>query len=284
MNRSLRTFLATWLVALILHPALAADFATDVMNATFKFYDPDSTATCFLVRREPPDTANYLVTAAHVMEEVKGRTAVLVLRTPKADGTFARRDYTLTLRTNGRPLWVRHPTEDVAVLRLTAPLPEPVAALPESALADEARFKQSGVHICSPLFVLTYPTRLEANDAAFPIARRGIFASAPLLPMPVTSGLMPKSKKSTPPVTFLADFTTFAGDSGGPVFIEAADGSPLVVGIVLARSFQDLKHKDEYGEALVHYPLGLGIILHAQCVRDTLAAAAKPAATAPKFK
>jgi hypothetical protein len=284
MNRSLRIFLATLLVALIIRPAAASDFATDVMNATFKFYDPDSTATCFLVRREPPDTANYLITAAHVIEDVKGRTAVLVLRTPKADGSFARRDYTITIRTNGRALWVRHKTEDVAVLRLTAPLPVPVAALPESVLADEARFQQSGVHICSPLFVLTYPARLEANDAAFPIARRGIFASAPLLPMPVTPSLLPKSTKSSRPVTFLADFTTFAGDSGGPVFIESADGSPLIVGIVLGRTSQDLKHQDEYGEALVHYPLGLGTILHAQCVRDTLDAAAKPVAAAPKSK
>jgi hypothetical protein len=281
MNRLLRPFLATLVILSAIQTAAASDFASEVMNATFKFYDPDSTGTCFLVRRKPPDTACYLVTAAHVMEETKGQTAVLVLRAPKPDGSYARQDYTITLRSGDKPLWVCNKTEeDVAVLRLIAPLPVPVAALPDSVLADETRFQQSGVHICSPLFVLTYPARLEANDAGFPIARSGIFASPPLLPLPVNSVLLPKSTNSLRPVTFLADFTTFSGDSGGPVFIKAAGGHPLIVGIVLGRGFQDLKREDEYGEAVVHYPLGLGTILHAQCVRDTLDAAAKPDAPA----
>ena len=94
--------------------------------------------------------------------------------------------------------------------------------------------------------------------------------------------LLSKSTNSPGLATFLADFTTFSGDSGGPVFIKTADGHPLIVGIVLGRGFQDLKHEDEYGEQLVHYPLGLGIILRAQCVRDTLDAAAKSDAPVSK--
>ena len=263
--------------------AAAADFATEVMDATCKFYDPDSTGTCFLVRREPPDTACYLVTAAHVLEETKGKTAILVLRAPKSDGAYERHDYTVPVRSGITPLWTRHKTEDVAVLRLAEALPVAMPLLPESALADDARFRQSGVHICSPLFVLTYPARVEANEAGFPIARAGIFASPPLLPMPVGPTLLPKSIPGpSQPVTFLADFTTFAGDSGGPVFIEGKDGHALIVGIVLARNFQDIKHEDEYGTALVHYPLGLGTVLRATCVRDTLEASAKPTARASK--
>jgi hypothetical protein len=270
-----RIWLTAPIALLAIHMATASDFATEVMNATFKFYDPDSTGTCFLVRRQPPDTAIYLVTAAHVMQETKGQTAQLVLRAPKPDGSYERHDYPITIRSKDKPLWERNQSEDVAVLRLAGPLPVPVTALPESALADESRFRRSGVHICSPLFVLTYPARVEANDAGFPIARSGIFASPPLLPMPVSSGLVPKSTNPTPPVTFLADFPTFSGDSGGPVFIKAAGGHPLIVGIVVARSFQDIKTDNEYGQTLVHHPLGLGIIIHAQCVRDTLDAAAK---------
>lgn len=276
-----QTFLFA-LMALFAMGTTAADFATEVMNATFKFSDPDSTATCFLVRRKAPDTAVYLVTAAHVMEEAKGQAAVLVLRAPKADGTYQRHDYTITIRSEGKPLWVRHQTQDVAVLRLTAPLPVAVPALPESVIADDAQFQRSGVHVCSPLYVFTYPARIEANDAGFPIARSGIFASPPLLPMPVSAGLRPTSTNSPQPVTFLADFTTFAGDSGGPVFIKAAHGQPLIVGIVLARNFQDIKHEDEYGEEVVHHPFEIGTILRAQCVRDTLEAAAKPDDSTPQ--
>lgn len=259
MNRTL-IFL---LFASILAPrASAADFATEMLEATFKLYHPDSTATCFFVRRDAPDTALYLVTAAHVLERTKGDTAIVVLRRAKEDGSFERRDHTIQIRHDAKPLWVRDAKQDVAVLRLADPLSVEVAALPISALADEAALKTAGVHICSPLFVLTFPQRFEANSAGFPVARQGIFASPPLLPL------------SAHP-TFFADFTTFAGDSGGPVFFAGPDGHPRVVGIVLAENRHDEKFTTEYEERTIHHPLGLGTVLRADHVRDTISAASE---------
>lgn len=250
-------------------PAAAADFATNVMEATFKFFHPNSTATCFLVRRSPPDAGLFLVTAGHVMETTKGETAVLVLRTRRADGAYERRDHTIAIRRDNKPLWTRHAKQDVAVLRLAANLPVPAGAIPDSALADEGRLKAAGVHICSPLFVFTYPTRFEANGAGFPVARQGIFAGPPLLPV----GSHP---------TFLADFTTFAGDSGGPVFIADAADRPLVVGLVVAQYNNEEKSKTAFEERSVRHPLGLGKVLHAQYILETLDLAAKPAAPSVK--
>ncbi|MEZ6122959.1 MAG: hypothetical protein R3C49_07260 [Planctomycetaceae bacterium] len=71
--------------------------------------------------------------------------------------------------------------------------------------------------------------------------------------------------------TFLADFTTFSGDSGGPVFIaNENDETPLVVGIVLGRHFHDEQIHAEYEDRHIRHPLGLGIVLHARYVHDTI--------------
>lgn len=242
--------------------ARAGDFATEMLEATFKLFHVDSTGTCVLVRREASDPTLYVVTAAHVLENTKGDTAIVVLRERQADGSYKRRDHTVPIRRDGKPLWVRHDAEDIAVLRLGEAPPVPVRALPLEAIADEAAVSAAGLHICSPLFVLTYPQRFEGNDAGFAVARRAMIASHPFLPV-----------KRYP--TFYADYTTFAGDSGGPVFIPDAEGHPLVIGIVLAQMRHDEKVKTEYEERTIHHPLGLGTVLHSQFVRDTIERAAR---------
>lgn len=251
--------------ALCSSTASAADFATQMVEATFKLFHPDSAATCFLLRREPGDTALYLATAGHVLERTKGDTATLVLRAPQADGAFKRRDHTIIIRQKGKPLWVQSKTDDAAVLRLVEPLPVPVPALPVTALTDEGQVKAAGLRVCSPLFVLTFPNRTESNAAGFPLARQGIIASHPLLPF-------------GPQRTFLADFTTFAGDSGGPVFVADAAGKPLVIGMALAQINQEENVTLEFEKRTLRHPLGIGKVLHAQFLRELVERCAKPEA------
>jgi hypothetical protein len=237
--------------------ASGGDFATEMLNATFKLFHPNSTGTCVLVRLDAPRASLYVVTAAHVLKRTKGDTAIVVLREKLADGSYKRHDHTIRIRREGKALWVSHPKEDIAVIRLSQPPPVAVDVMPFADVADEARLTAAKLHICSPLFVLTYPQRFEGNQAGFAVARQAIIASHPFLPIERHH-------------TYFVDFTTFSGDSGGPVFVAGTDGHPLLVGIVLAQSRHDEQVKTEYEQRTIHHPLGLATVLHAQFVRDTI--------------
>lgn len=233
------------------------DFASEVIQATLKFKHPDCSSTCFLVRRDEPDKAMYLVTASHVFESTKGQTAVLLLREPKTDGTYLRREHTISIRRGETPLWTRHPKEDVAVLRLAEPLPVAVRALPLTDLADEKRLMAEGLNTCSSIFTLTYPRLFEANEWGFPVARQGMISSHPFLP-------------TQPNNRYLTDNTTFPGDSGGPVFVNTKEGRPLIIGIVIGEFRHDEKVSMEYQELTIQHPFGLGIVLYPQIIRETI--------------
>ena len=236
----------------------AQDAPLQVMEATFKLFNKDSTATGFLIRPVAGGSV-VLVTAAHVFKRMSGDEAILVLRQPKDDGSWERKDHSFAIRAQGKDLWTTHAKYDVAVMRLTLPANASVKPLPLSCLADEAAILTAKVQYGSSLRILGYPTRFEANSAGFPILRHGSIASHPLVPV-------------GPYPTFLADFTTFSGDSGGPV-IHFGDGTaaPLVLGLVLLQHRNDEKIVSMYEERTIHTPLMLSDILHATYIRETIA-------------
>jgi hypothetical protein len=101
-----------------------------VLAATFKITNKDSSGTCFLL--EPPPASRWsngiviVVTAAHALEQAPaGTECLIIMRERHADGSFARREMPLTIRSGGNPLWVKHPDEDVAALELTLPMGVP---------------------------------------------------------------------------------------------------------------------------------------------------------------
>ena len=78
--------LAVVLLPLALLATVRADVAAvSVMNCTFKLFNHDSTATCFLLHDEKDPKRIFLATAAHVLEKATGNEAILVLREGKAD-------------------------------------------------------------------------------------------------------------------------------------------------------------------------------------------------------
>ena len=250
----------------------AADFATTVAEATFHIVNSDNEGgTCFFVCRPAPDSALYLVSAAHVFEALEKSPATVRLRQRQPDGSYQQPDYPIAMCREGRQLWVRHKTEDVAVLQLSEPPPVPVPALPLTALADEAQFSAIGVHLCSMVFVLTYPAGFPTRDGDFALARQGIIASHPLLPV-----------QRYP--TYMVSFTTFAGDSGGPVFLADANGRLRLIGVVVASARQDESVKTEFEERTIHHPFGVGLVVQAQLVRELIEQAAQQAGSDSKKK
>lgn len=209
-----------------------------------------------------------LVTAKHVFENLPGPSIRIGWRYPTAGGAWRYAPGPLTTREGARRLWTAHPTEDVAVIAITAPPEFAKAAIPQGWLADEASFERWRVRPADEMLSLGFPRGLSGNAAGFPILRAARVASYPLWP----ASAYPR---------FLLDFRVFAGNSGGPVFLDrppqppgaAPTGAPegFVAG-VLSKSVEVDRER-----------LELGIVVHAKFVREAIAlldAASPPAPAA----
>lgn len=247
--------------------AQADDFHTLMMRATVKLSHDRSTATGFVLRQRRPDNGSrsLLVTAAHVLEKMTGDEAKLIYRVREAEGVFKKENLTLTIRREGQPAWVRHPSEDVAVMVITPPANADLSEVPVDLLANDGLLRQHRIHPGQLVSCLGYPHRVEANEAGFPILRSGAIGSYPLIPA--------KSNK-----TFLLSANTFEGDSGGPIFVSEStrlgDGSTvessLILGLMHGQHFLDEDMTLIYGSTKLRHRLGLGIVVQAAFIRETL--------------
>lgn len=193
-----------------------------------------------------------LVTANHVFAGMGTPQARIGFRTVKPDGSWLYTPAALDIRdASGAAMWTRHPTRDVAALRITAPPEFARAAIPIDYLAADEAFAEQNLRPGDELMVLGFPRGVSANGAGFPILRAGRIASYPLSP------------KSSP--TFLLDFSVFPGNSGGPVFVtrslQRAGGMkarPFIAGLLT----QQVRIDDER--------LEIGIVTHAKYIAETI--------------
>ncbi len=257
-------FLYPALTSLLLSNALVNGQTTGnterIVHSTFKLFNSESTATCFLVHQEDSPESPIIISAAHVFEKMKGDTAIIVLRNKDDGGKYQRHDHKIQVRDKKKNLWTRHPKHDIAVLPLgNKPANIPCPSLAATLLSDAGQLKKSGITICESVFVLGYPERTEANSGGFPVARHATVASFPLTPV-----------NHYP--SFMVDFNTFGGDSGAPVFAKGPSGTlPLIIGIAVAQYRYDEKLKMHNEERSVHHPLGLSKVVHSQFIIETLA-------------
>ena len=233
---------------------MAIDMTVDLISATVQVEQPlgngtRTVATGFLVSDPTPDGRPrvILVTADHVFEDMAGDEATIGYRVQAADGSWTYAPQPLTIRAGGKPLWTRNPTRDVAAIAITAPPAFAKAAIPMNWLAGDETLAQTSLAPGDEMMVLGFPQGLSANSAGFPILRSGRVASYPLGP-------------STAYPTFLLDFRVFPGNSGGPVWLDTADGQKgrFIAGM--------LTQQVEVGQE----NLGIGIVTEARWIRDTL--------------
>jgi V8-like Glu-specific endopeptidase len=190
-----------------------------------------------------------LITAEHVFERMPRDKVKVGFRAADEEGGWRYAPVGIRIRdAEGDPLWTAHPVQDIAAI----PLPSGIArvAVPATRLATSQNLAAFAVAPGDEMMVLGYPRGFSANAAGFPVLRAGRVASYPFAP------------PSRYP-TFLLDFSVFAGNSGGPVYIiRSVNGRAprlTVTGIVT----QELRLK--------HDRLEIGNVTHATYIAETLA-------------
>lgn len=239
------------------------DLTVDLIKATVQIDQPINEAkrmvgTGFLVSVPRADGSSQvvLVTAAHVFEKMPAGDVRVGWRYQDAQGAWIYEPSNITIRNTGGPTWYQHPTQDIAVIPVSAPASFKDQAIPQAMLADDTTFAAEHVKAGEEMMTLGYPHGLSANVAGFPILRAGRLASYPLAP----SSAYP---------TFLIDLTAVPGNSGGPVFMttDGPKGRTFVAGVLIKQVEDDNQR------------LELGVVTDAIFVRQTIDIMLKAQAT-----
>lgn len=259
-----RLHAAVWCVLVVLAlrgtVCTGSEPATEAaLRATVRIHRAGTSGTGFVVT--VGDTGgkrprHVLVSAAHVFDNLKGADCTVVFRARGKDGVFVRKDVTVPMRQNDKPLWVRHPQVDVAVLPLSLPDGVDVQPFAVRQLADANRAAEGKVRVGQDVYIPCFPVQLESNPAGWPILRKGTIASHPLTPLAAAR-------------TVYIDYSHFGGDSGAPV-VDCSGGEPVVVALVSAMQRQTEKMRLTFEERTIHTPLGLAICVQAPFLRETV--------------
>jgi hypothetical protein len=250
---------------LLIFGVVAADLTAsepleDLLSATFRITDGDHSGTCFIISDEALKSSDprrvVLATAAHVLAQMSHSKCDLILRTATAENEFQRKSFPIEIRDGDKPRWSRLPEVDIATMRVTLPDDVDVKPIALSQIATKDAFKDRTVKVGQEAWIGCFPAKLEANDAGWPILRKGSIASYPLVPV--------KSAK-----TMMIDYNVFPGDSGAPVAV-IVDDRPLIVGVASGMQRQTDRTTLPFEERTTHTPLGLSIAVQSSYLRQTI--------------
>ncbi len=250
-----------------------SELNTVMMRNTYKIEGKEgSSGSCFLIGKPLKTEANQLklvlVTAAHVLEDMKGEEATIYLRKQQKDNSFVKIPYIIKIRQGNNPLWIKNNAGiDVAVMYISLPKDIDLQLLSTNMFADDKVLTDFEIHPGDEMVCLGFPFGAEANKAGFPILRSGKIASYPLVPT--------KENES-----FLLDFEVFKGNSGGPVYFVDSNrnyaGSTHIGKIQFIAGLVSKEHnvtetiKSLYEKKELTHPLALAVIIHASHILETI--------------
>jgi len=253
--------------------AQPGDLDTQLMLATVKVSDTDSTGTAFILSRpkpgDPKATQFLLITAEHTLSRSKANEVTVVFRKKSADGGHEKAPVKITVRQDGKVLWKKHPTADVGILPITPPPDVLVPAVSVDLLASDEDLERHEIHPGDPVRCVGFPhpNQFEPNEAGFGVVRSGCIAGYPLRPTRKTK-------------TLLLDLNTFEGDSGAPVYLVddhrlvAGKTEPrpvrLILGLMVGQHFLDEEFKMIYQTGKFRHRMGFGIAVHATAIKETI--------------
>lgn len=248
------------------------DINTILMRSTFKIIGSNNTIGTVFILGQPiinKKAAYVLVTAAHVLEGIKGDTASLLLRR-KVGNKYTKFTHTLQIRDHNKPLWVAHASADVAAMHISLPEDTDILLASSDLLVTDNILEKYEIYPGRELKVVGFPFGLESNELGFPVLRSGNIASFPITP-------------SLELKTFLMDFKVFGGNSGGPVYFHDPDWHKrrsgaitapvevqMLIGLVSKQKIITEKVNSYMEEVTRNHPTDLAEIVHAALIKETI--------------
>lgn len=252
--------------------AVEPDINTILMRSTYRIVGENGkVGTMFILGKPSSAGRNHyvLVTAAHVLEDMTGDSAILFFRRKEGD-KYIKMPYLYQIRQDGRRLWVKHPDADVAAMFISLPKDLDILLASTELVATDKILEQYELYPGRELKALGFPFGFESSAAGFPILRTGSIASFPLIP---TRDLK----------TFLMDFRVFEGNSGGPVYFhdttwqkrgsgDIGRGSEvqMILGLVSKQKIMTLTTQSYMQESKQGYPLSIAEVVHGALIKETI--------------
>lgn len=257
---------------------LDIDINIKLMKSTFCIGGEGSCGTGFIMLRKnknlggkSTDLDIVFITAAHVLDSIKGNKAIIYLR-KEENNIYTTIPCPIIIRKGNKNFYKKHPSMDIAVMFVTL-LPgfDYKDILNETWLANDTDLVNYKIRTGETLNCLGFPMCIYDTIGNFPILRSGKIASYPLIPTNIYK-------------TFSFDFEVYAGNSGGPVYF-FKDGinpnqikknefkiggrsSQLILGLITQQKYVDTRANN--GALVERTYLKLGVVIQAPYILETI--------------